>query len=148
MKWLCTWFILSALVQPFICPRNYFQLMGIAFLKVTLNHFINVVNNRYQRNFSQQLLLVISCVSTAVIVAVGRLPAHYINAIMGATTSQIISLTIAYPTVKMQGIQRWPVNSPHKWPVTQKMFPVDDVIMVCGGQRWGKDGVQTLISRI
>ena len=24
---------------------------------------------------------------------------------------------------------RWPVNSPHKWPVTQKMFPFDDVIM-------------------
>ena len=24
---------------------------------------------------------------------------------------------------------RWPVNSPHKWPVTRKMFPFDDVIM-------------------
>ena len=29
----------------------------------------------------------------------------------------------------VQGIQRWPVNSPHKRPVTQKMFPFDDVIM-------------------
>ena len=27
-------------------------------------------------------------------------------------------------------IHRWPVNSPHKWPVTRKMFPFDDVIMV------------------
>ena len=27
------------------------------------------------------------------------------------------------------GIHRWPVNSPHKGPVTQKMFPFDDVIM-------------------
>ena len=27
------------------------------------------------------------------------------------------------------GIHRWPVNSPHKWPVTRKMFPLDDVIM-------------------
>ena len=27
------------------------------------------------------------------------------------------------------GIHRWPVNSPHKWPVTRKMFPFDDVIM-------------------
>ena len=26
------------------------------------------------------------------------------------------------------GIYRWPVNSPHKWPVTQKMFPFDDAI--------------------
>ena len=26
-------------------------------------------------------------------------------------------------------IHRWPVNSPHKWPVTPKMFPFDNVIM-------------------
>ena len=29
----------------------------------------------------------------------------------------------------VQGIHWWPVNSPHKWPVTRKMFPFDDVIM-------------------
>ena len=28
------------------------------------------------------------------------------------------------------GIHRGSVNSPHKWPVTRKMFPFDDVIMV------------------
>ena len=65
---------------------------------------------------------------------------------MGAIVSQITSLTIVYSTVysgadqsKNQisaslafvwGIQRGPVNSPHKWPVTGKMFPFDDVIMV------------------
>ena len=27
------------------------------------------------------------------------------------------------------GIHQGPVNSPHKWPVTRKMFPFDDVIM-------------------
>ena len=27
------------------------------------------------------------------------------------------------------GIHRWPVNSPHKKPVTRKIFPFDDVIM-------------------
>ena len=27
------------------------------------------------------------------------------------------------------GIHRWPVNSPHKWPVTRKMFPLDNAIM-------------------
>ena len=27
------------------------------------------------------------------------------------------------------GIHRGPVNSPHKWPVTRKIFPFDDVIM-------------------
>ena len=29
----------------------------------------------------------------------------------------------------MMGIHRWPVNSPHKGPVTRKMFPFEDVIM-------------------
>ena len=64
---------------------------------------------------------------------------------MGAIVSQITTLTIVYPTVfsdadqrKHQrsvslafvwGIHRGPVNSPHKWPVTRKMFPFDDVIM-------------------
>ena len=29
----------------------------------------------------------------------------------------------------VRGIHRSPVNSPHKWTVTRKMFPFDDVIM-------------------
>ena len=32
----------------------------------------------------------------------------------------------------VRGIHQRPVNSPHKWPVTRKMFPFDDVIM----QKW------------
>ena len=32
----------------------------------------------------------------------------------------------------VRGIHRWPVNSPHKGPVTRKMFPFDDVIMLEG----------------
>ena len=59
--------------------------------------------------------------------------------------SQITSLTIVYSTVYsgaeqrkdkssasmafVRGIQRWPVNSRHKGPVTRKMFPFDDVII-------------------
>ena len=35
------------------------------------------------------------------------------------------------------GIHRGPVNSPHKWPVTRKMFPFDDVIMV--GSDWRQE---------
>ena len=58
---------------------------------------------------------------------------------------QITSLTIVYSTVYsdvdqrknqssaslvvVRGIHWWPVNSPHKGPVTRKMFPFDDVIM-------------------
>ena len=31
--------------------------------------------------------------------------------------------------VYVQEIHRWPMNSPHKWPVTLKKFPYDDVII-------------------
>ena len=71
---------------------------------------------------------------------------HYDDVVMGATASQITSLAIVYSTVYsgadqrkhqssvslafVRGIHRGPVNSPHKWPVTRKTFPFDDVIMI------------------
>ena len=74
---------------------------------------------------------------------------HYDDATMGAMTCQITSLTIVCSTVYsgtdqskhqssaslafVRGIHRGPVNSPHKWPVTRKMFPFDDVIMEAPG---------------
>ena len=68
---------------------------------------------------------------------------HYNDVIIGVMASQITSLTIVYSTrvhIKVnikatrywpfvRGIHRRPVNSPHKGPVTWKMFPFDDVIM-------------------
>ena len=38
----------------------------------------------------------------------------------------------------MRGIHRWPVDSPHKGPVTRKMFPFDDVIMSKRGRSGGR----------
>ena len=71
---------------------------------------------------------------------------HYDDIIMSTMASQITSPAIVYSTVYsgtderkhqgsaslafVRGIHRWPVNSPHKSPVTRKMFPFDDVIMV------------------
>ena len=70
---------------------------------------------------------------------------YYSDVILGAIASQVTNLTITCSTVYsdadqrkhqssaslafVRGIHRWPVNSPHKWPVTRKMFPFDDVIM-------------------
>ena len=70
---------------------------------------------------------------------------HHSYVIIGAMASQITRLTIVYTNVYsgldqrkylssallafVQGIHRWPVNSPRKWPVTRKMFSFDDVIM-------------------
>ena len=53
---------------------------------------------------------------------------------MGVIASQITSLTIVYSTVYSDADQRKHQSSAslafaHKWPVTRKMFPFDDVIM-------------------
>ena len=50
---------------------------------------------------------------------------NYNDVIMGTMASQITSLTIVCSVVHSM----WPENFPHKWPVTRKMFPFDDVIM-------------------
>ena len=71
---------------------------------------------------------------------------HYSDVIKGTMASQITSLTIVYSTIYSGADQRkhhssassafvmgtngWPVNSTHKGPVTRKMFPFGDVIMI------------------
>ena len=68
----------------------------------------------------------------------GTFICHYNDVIKETMASQITSLTTAYSTVYsdadqrkhqsptslafVRGIHRWPVNSPHKWPVTRKYF--------------------------
>ena len=42
--------------------------------------------------------------------------------------------------VFVRGVHRWPMNSPHKGPVTRKMFPSDDVIMTYGKEITGVTG--------
>ena len=85
---------------------------------------------------------------------------HYGDVIMGAIASQITGLTIVYSTVYsgadqrkhqssaslafVRGIHRGPVNSPHKWPVTRKMFPFDDVITHCSW--WHSNTISRRIS--
>ena len=80
------------------------------------------------------------------------LSCYYSDVITGVMASQIISLRIVYWTVysgadqrKHQspaslafvgGIQRWPVNSQHKWPVTRTMFSFDYVIMRQNVRKW------------
>ena len=94
---------------------------------------------------------------------------HCDDVIMGAMVSQITSLTIVYSIIYsgadqrkhqssaslafVRGIHRGPVNSPHKWPVTRKMFPFDDVIMTripqalhtcCWEARWEATDAQQI----
>ena len=71
---------------------------------------------------------------------------HYRDVIVDAMPSQITHVSIAYSTVCsnadqrkyqstaslafVRGIHRWQVYSTHNGPVTRKMFPFDDVIMI------------------
>ena len=111
-------FLFITKVLPVICPHYFF--------KIWENFF-------YIKNFVQSY-------STDIVSIF-----HYDDVIMMAIASQITTLTIVYSTVYsgahqrkhqssaslafVRGIHRGPVNSPHKWPVTRKMFPFDDVIM-------------------
>ena len=72
--------------------------------------------------------------------------AHYSEVMMGTMASQITSVLIVCSAVCpgadqrkhqsslafVRGIHRWPVDCPHKGPVTRKMFPFDNVIMSPG----------------
>ena len=75
-----------------------------------------------------------------------KLVLHYSDVIMDTIASQITSLTIVYSIIYscadqrkhqssaslafVRGIHRSTVKSPHKGPVTRKLFPFDDVIMI------------------
>ena len=86
-----------------------------------------------------------TCVKQIVHIERDRKIYHYDDVIMTMLASQITSLTVIYSIVYsgvnqrkhqssaslafVREIHRGPVNFPHKWPVTRKMFPFDDVIM-------------------
>ena len=86
--------------------------------------------------------------SYAFIHMLGIMRSHYDDVIISAMASQTISVSIVCSTVCwganqrkyrssaslvfVRGIHRWPVDSHHKGPVTRKMFPFDDVIMIPG----------------
>ena len=91
-----------------------------------------------------RMIIRVSAVDLACI-SVDDLYLHNSDVIMGAMVSQITGVLIVCSTVCsgvdkrkhqssaslafVRGINRWPVDSPHKGPVTWKMFPFDDVIM-------------------
>ena len=72
-------------------------------------------------------------------------PFNYSDVIMSAMAHEITGSSSVYSTacggadqrklrssaslVFVMGIHRWPVNSPHKGPVTWKIFPFDDLII-------------------
>ena len=124
-------FITTVFVQ-FICQ---YTLLKVTKMGTTIQYRITVLN-------TVQWIVRIAAVQTCFWYV---LFLHYNDVIMSAMASEITSRTIVHSTVYssadqrkhqssaspafVREIHRWPVNSPHKRPVTRKMFPFDDVII-------------------
>ena len=52
--------------------------------------------------------------------------------------SKKTSMSLAF----VRGIHRWPVDSPHKGPVTRKIIPFDDIVMASMGQYHSPSSLQ------
>ena len=106
----------------------------------------NIFSSKGQRSRSHGSFDVCAVWGFAVSGLCDLFASHYTDVTMSLMASQMTSLGIVYSTVHLGADQRkhqstasltfvWrihrgPVNSPHKRPVTRKMFPFDDVIMI------------------
>ena len=131
-NWLKIWAALS--LQISLCPVPYL----ICWWEI-------ILFSPMSARLSTQALCHIFKWSNGSINLLSTICNHYSDVIMSTMVFQITSLTIVYSTIYLGadqrkhqssaslvfvwGIHRWPVNSPHKWPVTWKLFPFDDVIM-------------------
>ena len=109
--------------------------MSFYFYALLYKKYVVAHNNWYCYNETQSYYKSIKC-------------SHYSDIILGTMASQITRLKIvcwtvysgadqrkhqcSAPPAFVWGIHWWPVNSPHKGPVTRKMFPFDDVILYSG----------------
>ena len=132
----------TLVTNEYICKQNILH-----YVKLT-DHLSSINHKMDQHAWGKWLIDIIKCQWTS----------HYSDVIMGVMASQITSLTFIYSSVYsganqrqhqssvslafVRGIHRWPANSPHKGPVTPKMFPFDDVIMHL--QAWSSFVMNTL----
>ena len=113
--------------------QNVNCLTTISFYSLEINGFV------YQ--ISVSILIVAWCFMKFCDMVI---PQHYSDVIISVMASQITSVSFVCPSICsgadqrkhqssasltfVRGIHRWPVDSPHIGPVTQKMFPFDDVL--------------------
>ena len=119
--------------------KNFCCCKGITW-KTLVQYKISYGNIQFIWTFTWNIWLAISYEWAS------KSPYHYDDVIMSAMASQITSLMIVYPIVYsgadqtkhqssaspafVRWIHPWPLNFPHKGPVTWKMFPFDNVIML------------------
>ena len=126
-----------------VCVDDNIVLPGLS-IKMAISSVLNTfVAKRWQ--YLLQVMFYISAAKQQTLFMQQEQSIYYDDVTMGGMASLITSLTIVYSTVYSNadqrkdqssaslafvwGIHRGPVNSTHKWPVTRKMFPFDDIIM-------------------
>ena len=135
------------------CASKHTGLLNSCLLKLGLHPYlvvplisarVTLISTRVSAH-CQAILIQIKCIDLIDYWNTICHPNHYNDVIMSPIASRITSFTIVYSIVYsgadqrkyqssaslafVRGIHRGPVNSPHKGPVTRKMFPFDDVIM-------------------
>ena len=142
---ICTpftiWFNMKRLITDEDLWYNDIGLVLKPSVRINLN--ISFQHMQYRWNIASIYLLFATQPSRAVLVG----PIfHYNDVIMSAMASQITGVSIvcsifcsgadqrkhqsSASLAFVRGIHHWPVNSPHKGPVTRKMFPFDDVTLL------------------
>ena len=150
--WLCAWDVCYIIICHLLHKhtRILFSLLWHSLWRVqivgcvvacrsylfvcTFHHLIIIIVQTYLKTLKQWYALYVPPYS------------HYTDVKMSTIATQITRVLIVYLTVcpgadqrkrqssaslaYVRGIHRWPVNSPHKGPVMQKMLPFDDVIMI------------------
>ena len=137
---------------------NTAELWNLFFMCAWINSWVNIGHAGYLRRHRIHYDVIVMTIATSKSIshvlghpndemnfALKTATFHYSDVTMGVIASQVTSLTIIYSTVYsdadqrknqssaslafVQGIHRRPVNSPHKWPVTRKLFPLNHVII-------------------
>ena len=151
-RWGCALFVFFMLALTIWLTIDFIYFLSRSFLgkeKQNKEKFIVkdwILNT--SRKITQNIQILLQTVAGVILIhqRIWRSWIYYSAVIMSAMASQITSLAIVYSTVYsgayqrkhqssaslafVRGIHRWPVNSPHKGPVTQKMFLFEDVIMM------------------
>ena len=132
-------FMLYCLGCIFTLHDTIVLLLNICSMYLSEMAKIKLFNQSVCPIFTFLLRFVLSCLCYELLWDSCEIFIHYSDVVMSATISQITGVSIILSTVcsgvdqrkhqSSESLHRWPVDSPHKGPVTRKMSSFDDVMM-------------------
>ena len=103
-------------------------------------HYLNQLWLVYQRMYASLGLNGLSCMTKTIITVTLQWTRWRLKSLAFRLFTQPLLRRRSSKISKTP--RQWPVNFPHKWPVTRKMFPFDDVIMMTDGDLMTQSLVQ------